>query len=95
MHNELIVIIYILAFIVFAYFWLYPKLELHDINALSLYDLIVSLTTLVVGWFLFGEKEMLFSLYFIDTTWYWYSITVYFILELPFVLWYFKKYNIL
>jgi hypothetical protein len=95
MYNELIVIIYNFIFIVFAYLWLYPKLELQDINALSLYDLIVSLTTLIVGWVLFGEKEILFSLYFIDTAWYWYSITVYFILEIPFVLWYLKKYNIL
>ena len=94
MNNELIVILYILSIIAFAYFWFYPKLKLFDIYALSFYDLIVSLTTLFLGWFFFGDKEISFSLYFIDTTWYWYTIVIYFIIEGPFVLWYFKKHNI-
>ena len=94
MSSEFIVILYDFYFASFAYLWLYPKLQLDSINRLSLYDLIVSLTTLVVGWFLFGGKEIIFSLYFIDTTWYWFTIVVYFIVETPFALWYMKKYNI-
>ena len=95
MSNEIIVIAYNFALISFAYLWLYSKLRLFDINSLSLYDLIVSLTSLVIGWFLFGGKEMIFSLYFINTTWYWSTIIIYLIIEIPFVLWYLKKYHII
>lgn len=94
MSNEIVVIVYIFSFISFAYFWFYPKLKLFDMYSLSFYDLIVSFTTLIVGWIFFGGKEILFSLYFLETTWYWYTITIYFIIELPFVFWYFKKYNV-
>ena len=94
MNNELIVILYDLCLAFFVYVWLYPKLQIESINRLSLYDLVVSFMTLIIGWFLFGGKDIAFSLYFTDTNWYWFTIVVYFIIETPFALWYMKKYNL-
>lgn len=95
MNNELVVIGYIFSLITIAYLWLYPKLKLYNLNSLSSYDFVVSVISLLIGWSVYGGKDISFSLYVWDTSWFWFSIVVYFIIEFPFVLWYFKKYEII
>ena len=95
MYNaELIVILLNISIVLFAYLWLYPRVAGADINKVSLYDLLASMTALGVSASLFWGSNILFDAYFDTLNWFWFTLLTYFTIEIPFIIWYFKKYDI-
>ena len=95
MHSaELIVILLNISIVLFVYLWLYPRVAGADINKVSLYDLLASMTALSISALLFWDSGILFNAYFDTLNWFWFTLLTYFVLEVPFIVWYFKKYNL-
>jgi len=94
MLPEFMIVSLNLLLLLAAYLYLYPRLVEDDIHKLSLYDLFVSLVSLIAAGFLFWGSEYRFSMLFFETNWFWFTIASYLLLEIPFVLWYAKRYHI-
>ncbi len=77
----------------FAYLWLYPRIVQNDIDKILKYDLFVSLVSILIAALLFYKSGYIFHIFGMETSWFWFSLVSYFIIETPFVLWYFKKYD--
>jgi len=90
-NEELIVICINFLFIVFAYFWLFPKVVEGDISKMAKFDLLSSLAALFSVAVLFYGKDIDFSIFGSQTNWFWFSILSYFIIEIPFALWYMRR----
>ena len=90
--SEIVVLSINILFILFAYFWFFPRVVKDDINKMAKYDLLSSMGALFVAGVLFYGKEVEFSLFGSLTNWFWFSIVSYFILEIPFALWYMRRY---
>ena len=80
-----------LIIILVAYLSIYPKLAGNSINKISFYDLFTSgFALLVVGLNYWGSGQV-FSLLFFNTNWFWFTIVTYGLIEVPIMVWYFKK----
>lgn len=77
-----------------AYLFLFPKIAQDNIQKLMGYDFLTSLLSLLLIGSIFWETEQVFSFVGTDMNWFWFTITTYLIFEVPFSLWYIKKYNI-
>ncbi len=88
---EFSIILLNLAIVLVAYFSLYPKLAGNNFNKISFYDLFASgFSVLVVGLSYWGSGYE-FNLLFFKTNWFWFTIVSYGAIEIPIMLWYFKK----
>ncbi len=78
----------------FAYLWMYPKISTTDGKKIINYDFIVSIVALLIAAILFWGSNLEFNMIFFSTNWFWFSIGTFLIIELPFFIWYFKKYDL-
>ncbi|WP_237113194.1 hypothetical protein [Pseudoalteromonas phenolica] len=77
-----------------AYFYANPKYAGNDFKKISLQDLIASvISLLVVGSVYFGSSQT-FTLVFTEVNWVWFTLVSFSVIELPFFLWYAKRYNV-
>ncbi|WP_372869908.1 hypothetical protein [Shewanella sp.] len=91
---ELAVVLLNLAIILVAYISVYPKIAGNSFQRISICDMAASaLALLIVGTKYWGTDTE-FSLLVADVNWFWFTLLSYFVLELPAVIWYFKKYNV-
>jgi hypothetical protein len=58
------------------------------------YDALASLASVVIAGFLFYDSGVGFNLLFDEVNWFWFSLITYMFMEIPFVFWYFKKYDV-
>ncbi len=92
--HELVVVLINLSMLIFAYLWFYPKIAGSDGKKVALYDLLVSITSLIVVGVIFWGSQLEFNIIFTTVNWFFFSLIIYLIIEFPLMLWYFKKYNI-
>ncbi|QYJ75338.1 MULTISPECIES: hypothetical protein [Shewanella] len=91
---ELAVVLLNLAIIVLAYGLVYPRVAGSDFQRISICDLGASgLALLTVGMKYWGTGAA-FNLLFTEVNWFWFTLVSYFVLELPAIFWYFKKYGV-
>lgn len=91
---ELAVILLNLVIIAVAYGSVYPKLAGNSFQRISICDMGASaLALLIVGSKYWGSGAE-FNLLIADVNWFWFTLLSYFVLELPAVVWYFKKYGV-
>ncbi len=90
--HEMLIILLHFAMLSFAYFYLYPKLKCFDLHLLGKYDAMVSGTTLLIAALFFYNSHISFWLLGWQTNWFWFTIFTGLMIELPFVLWYMKRY---
>ena len=95
LNAELIVILLNLFIVFFSYLWLYPRVAGSDINKISIYDLLASILAISISAMLFWDSGILFNALVDELNWFWFTLLTYFIIEFPFIIWYFKKYDIL
>lgn len=88
---ELAIILLNLVIVLVAYFSIYPKLAGNDFYKISLYDLLTSSFALfVVGYHYWGSAQE-FNLFLFSTNWFWFTLLTYAVIEIPIMVWYFKK----
>lgn len=91
---ELLVILLNLAIILVAYFSVYPKLAGSNFNKIAFYDIFASgLSLAIVGYHYWGTGHE-FSLLVTDTNWFWFTLAAYAAIEIPIMVWYFRKNNV-
>ena len=91
---EYTVIVLNAIIILVAYLSVYPKLAGNSFNKISFYDLFASgLALTIVGSKYWGSGQQ-FSLLVAEVNWFWFTLITYAIIEIPVMLWYFKKNNV-
>lgn len=92
--NELLVIFYILATLAVAYLVIYPKFVGNNVKLMMWLDIPVSGLPLGISALLFWESDPLFNFFGFDLSWFFYTLIVMFIIELPIFLGYLKARNL-
>ena len=91
---EYTVIVLNAIIILVAYLSVYPKLAGNSFNKISFYDLFASgLALTIVGSKYWGSGQQ-FSLLVAEVNWFWFTLITYAVIEIPVMLWYFKKNNV-
>ena len=95
MHNAEWAIVALNAIIILvAYLSVYPKLAGSDFNKIAGYDLLASgLALFIVGYKYWGSGHD-FTLLFTEVNWFWFTFITYAIIEVPVMLWYFRKHRV-
>jgi len=88
---ELLVIFLNVSIVLVAYLSVYPKLAGNSFKKISFYDLFMSGLVLFVVGLKFGDSDYEFSLLIFNVNWFWYTLATYAAIEIPIMLWYFKK----
>ena len=91
--HEIVILIINTLLIAFAYLWLYPKVVVDDIKKILNYDLLTSLVSVGIAGYFYMGKGLVFDTFVSQTDWFWFAFISFFIIEVPFALWYFKKYD--
>ena len=94
-NPELIIIFINILIILFAYVWLYPRVAGSDLTKIANYDFVASIVSIGISGILFWELNIEFYAIFGTLNWFWFALVTYLTLEIPMVLWYIKKYNVL
>ena len=91
---ELSIIAPVLVVVAGGYLSIYPKIAGNNLNKLALCDLgCLAFVYVLVGLKYWGTGYE-FSLLLFSTNWFWFTLIVYAAIELPFFIWYCKKYNV-
>ena len=88
--NELIVVFYILVTLAVAYLWFYPKVVGDDVRKMMWLDVVVTSIPVAISALLFWESDPAFSLFGWELNWFFFTIIVMFVIELPMFLLYLK-----
>lgn len=83
-----------LVMMLLSYFWIYPKYCGADIKKIINNDLIATALVLIVVGTVYWGSGVEFSLLLFSVNWFWFTLTTYLLLEVPFMLWYFNKYDV-
>lgn len=92
--NELLVIFYILATLAVAYLVIYPKFVGNNVKLMMWLDIPISGLPLGISAFLFWESDPVFNFFGLDLSWFFYTLIVMLIIELPIFLGYLKARNL-
>ena len=77
-----------------AYFIVHPRTAGADLHRLTVSDLGASMASVLVCGSLFWDSGVEFSVLFATLNWFWFAVLSYFVIELPFALWYMKRYGL-
>ncbi|MEJ6476196.1 hypothetical protein [Pseudoalteromonas piscicida] len=88
----LILLNFVLLFV--AYVIVYPRLQDKSLANISKQDLLVTAVSLIVSGSLYYAKDVEFSLVFFEANWVVFTIIVFSLIELPFALWFKRRYKI-
>ena len=88
---ELSIIILNFIIVLVAYLSVYPKLAGKNFSKISFYDIFASGLALAIVGFQFWSTGYEFSLLITKVNWFWYTLATYAAIEIPIMLWYFKK----
>jgi hypothetical protein len=80
--------------ILMAYFLIYPKFCGANGNKIAMNDLVATGIVLVISGTNFWGSGQSFSLLFISANWFWFTLITYAAIEIPLMLWYFKKHDV-
>lgn len=93
-NHELIIIILNVVIVCIAYFIVYPRVAGSDFRKFVINDLFVSSISLAIAGCLFWNTGREFSVVVTTVNWFWFSILTYVALEIPFSMWYAKKFKV-
>ena len=91
---EILVLLLNTIILVLAYCVVYPRTVGADIAKLLQSDLMATATSLVVAGFLFWGTNQQFDLLLGEVNWFAFSLVTFLLMEIPFALWYLKRFDI-
>lgn len=77
-----------------AYMLIHPRTAGADLHKLTMSDLGATMTSVIVSGYLFWGRGVDFSMGLFSLNWFWFAVLSYFIIEIPFALWYMKRFGI-
>jgi len=93
-NPELSILTLNVVVIAIAYSLIYPKFCGADLGKIAKNDLVATgLVLLIAGSVYWGTGEE-FSLIFFSVNWFWFAFITYALIEIPIMVWYFKKHNV-
>ena len=92
--SEILVLLLNTTVLVLAYCVVYPRKVGADIAKLLQSDLMATATSLVVAGFLFWGTNQQFDLLLGEVNWFAFSLVTFLLMEIPFALWYLKRFDI-
>jgi len=90
MMNELLVVFYLLATLAVAYLWFYPKVVGDDVRKMIWMDVVVTAIPVAISALLFWESDPVFSLFGWELSWFFFTVIVMFLIEMPIFFLYLK-----
>ena len=93
-HPELLIIGLNMLVILIAYFIIYPKYCGSDGLKISSNDLAATALVLTIAGSIFWGTGEQFNLILFSANWFWFTLITYALMEIPIMLWYFKKHNV-
>jgi len=90
MMNELLVVFYLLATLAVAYLWFYPKVVGDNVKLMFWMDVVVTGIPVAISALLFWQSDPVFSLFGWQLNWFFYTVIVMFVIEMPIFLLYLK-----
>ena len=91
---ELTIILLNLVIALLAYLSVYPTLAGNDFNKIALCDIGASSISLAIVGYHYWGSDYQFSLLFTEVSWFWFTLATYTAIEIPVMLWYFKKHKV-
>lgn len=88
--NELLVVFYLLATLAIAYLWFYPKVVGDNVKLMMWVDVVVTAIPVAISALLFGQSDPVFSLFGLELNWFFYTVIVMFLIEMPIFFLYLK-----
>jgi hypothetical protein len=83
-----------IIFIKLGNFYIYPKFADSNGNKIAAYVLLMTVLVLFIVVFNFQGSEYNFSTLVEHLDWFWFIWLTYFLIEIPFMLWYFKMHEV-
>ncbi len=91
---EILVIVLNLVIVLVAYLSVYPKLAGSNYKKIAFYDILLTGFALIIVGTRFWGTGYEFNLLVLHVNWFWYTFFTYLVIEIPIMLWYFKKNNV-
>jgi hypothetical protein len=91
---ELFIVLLNVVVIAIAYFYVYPRYCGSDGNKIAINDIFASGIPLLIAGLIYWGSGVEFNIIFTTVNWFWFTLITYFVLEIPLMLWYFKKHNV-
>lgn len=88
---EITILILNVIAVFIAYFIVYPRLCGSNGVKIANNDLMASGLVLLVAGSMYWGAEIEFNLLFVSVNWFWFTLLTYAAIEIPIMLWYFKK----
>ena len=81
--TELLVVFYVLATLAVAYLWFYPKVIGDNVKKIAWMDILVTSIPVGISALLFWVSDPVFSLFGWGLNWFFFTVIVMFVIELP------------
>ena len=94
MTPELAIIAVNFVVLLVAYMYTNPKYAGNDFKKITIQDLMASVIALFVVGSVYMGSTQTFTLVFVEVNWIWFTLVSFTVIELPFFLWYAKRYNV-
>lgn len=91
---ELTIILLNLVIALLAYLSVYPTLAGNDFNKIALFDIGTSSIALAIVGYHYWGSDYQFDLLVTEVNWFWFTLATYTAIEIPVMLWYFKKHKV-
>ena len=93
-NHEFIIVILNVVIVCIAYFIVYPKVAGSDLRKIAINDFFASSISLAIAGYLFWNTGREFSVVVTNVNWFWFTILTYLAVEIPFSMWYAKKFKV-
>ena len=91
---EIVLLILNGVILILAYLLIYPRTVGNNISKLMQSDLLATATSVIVAGFLFWGNNHQFDLLVAEVNWFPFSVVTFLLMEVPFALWYLKKFDV-
>lgn len=94
MSPELFIILIVFCILGFSYLWLFPRIAGNDLKKLTIYDFMSSVVCVLISGYFFWGLNIEFDAIFTELTWFWFTVLIYLLIEMPLAFWYLKRYRV-
>ncbi|MEY4560944.1 MAG: hypothetical protein RLZZ618_221 [Pseudomonadota bacterium] len=91
---EILILCMNLTMMLIAYFFIYPRFCGSDGMKIVNNDIIITSVVLLISGYFFWGSGQVFSMIWFSANWFWFTLSTCMAIEIPFMLWYFKKHNV-
>jgi hypothetical protein len=91
MTPEATILLINLVIVLIAYLFVYPRMAGYDMKKVAINDVLATGLALLVAGSLYMGSGVEFRALSFSFNWFWFSLLSYFAIEIPFMVWYFRR----